>query len=272
MPEPTANSHTQLTALAIVPARDTSAAAKDTRKPLRERSPVLAHLRSVLLTGLLTAIPLFITLYIIRIIYGLVTTFTSVPAVWIVDHIFPIERSAFLGNLETFATATFAVLLSLLIVYALGLLGTFFIGRQILAQIEHFISNLPLIKGIYGTSKQVIAVFRQGGGGSGFQRVVLVQFPREGTWTLAFVTNTVQDSGPPGSPAGTEVRKLVCCFIPMTPNPTSGFFQMFPEDQVRNTDWSVDMGIKIVLSGGLLAPHDLAHPDVPDAPAMPAKN
>ena len=58
----------------------------------------------------------------------------------------------------------------------------------------------------------------------------------------------------------------------MTHNPTSGFFQMFPEDQVRNTDWSVDMGIKIVLSGGLLAPHDLAHPDVPDAPAMPAKN
>jgi uncharacterized membrane protein len=179
-----------------------------------------------------------------------------------VDHLFSrLGASGLVSDLETAVTATFAVLLSLLVVYVLGLLGTFFIGRQILAQIEHFISNLPLIKGIYGTTKQVIAVFRQGGGGSGFQRVVLVQFPREGTWTLAFVTNTVIDSGPPTGPAApiAEGRKLVCCFIPMTPNPTSGFFQMFPEDEVRNTDWSVDMGIKIVLSGGLLAPHDLAH-------------
>lgn len=263
MPEPTANSTSEQKMLAIVPAPDTSAEDKrSARKALRDRSPVLAHLRSVLLTGLLTAIPLFITLYILMIIYGLVTTFTRQPAIWIVDHIFPMKGSAVLGDLEIIATATFAVLLSLLVVYALGLLGTFFIGRQILAQIEHFISNLPLIKGIYGTSKQVIAVFRQGGGGSGFQRVVLVQFPREGTWTLAFVTNTVTDSANP-SPDSAGGRRLVCCFIPMTPNPTSGFFQMFPEEQVRNTDWSVDMGIKIVLSGGLLAPHDIAHPEVP---------
>jgi uncharacterized membrane protein len=219
---------------------------KKPRKPLRERSPILAHLRSVFFAGLLTAIPIFITVYILSFFYGLVTQYTKEPADWIANQIFP--KAEFTDVWRATTAATLAVLISLAIVYILGLLGTFFIGRQILARVEHFISNLPLIKGIYGTTKQVIAVFGKGGGGTGFQRVVLVEFPRQGTWTVAFVTNTVHD---------VATGNMVCCFIPMTPNPTSGFFQMFPEDQVRNTDWSVDLGIKIVLSGGLLAPHEL---------------
>jgi uncharacterized membrane protein len=227
---------------------------KPRKLPLRERSPILAHLRGVLLTGLLTAIPLFITIYIIALLYGMVTKFTKGTADWIVTTLLAplLENVITESNLQTITTPVLAVSISVFIVYILGLLGTFLIGRQILAQVEHFIENLPLIKGIYGTTKQVIAVFRKGGGGAGFQRVVLVQFPREGTWTIAFVTNTVCD--PQAAPPG----RLVCCFIPMTPNPTSGFFQMFPEDQVRDTDWTVDLGIKIVLSGGLLAP-DVLH-------------
>jgi len=217
--------------------------------PLRQRSPVLAHLRAVLVAGMLTAIPLFITIYFISLLYNLVTYWTKNPADWLVDLLAPLFHNQISPeNLKIITIPVFAVLISLIIVYILGLLGTFFIGRQILAQVEHFIENLPLIKGIYGTTKQVMSVFRQGGGGSGFQRVVLVEFPREGTWTVAFVTNTVNDA--------VENQRLVCCFIPMTPNPTSGFFQMFPENQVRNTDWTVDVGIKIVLSGGLLAPSE----------------
>jgi uncharacterized membrane protein len=232
---------------------DSSAAGpkRNAKLPLRMRSPILAHLRSVLLAGLLTAIPIFITISIISILYNQVTKFTTAPANWVVDQMSPLfNRLITAEHLKVFTTPFVAVMISVLIVYILGLLGTFLIGRQILAQIEHIIQNLPLIKGIYGTTKQVISVFRQGGGGQGFQRVVLVEFPRHGTWTIAFVTNTVHDTA-------TSTR-MVCCFIPMTPNPTSGFFQMFPEEQVRNTDWSVDVGIKIVLSGGLLAPPEFS--------------
>jgi uncharacterized membrane protein len=227
------------------PVADSSAAEKG-KRPLRERSPVLAHLRSILVTGLLTAIPLFITVYILSILYGFATVFTHPMAEGIAKRLFGNSGSTFIG----LTSGALAIAIALAFVYLLGLLGTFFIGRQILEQLDHFIGNLPLIKGIYGTIKQVMAVFRQGGGGAGFQRVVLVEFPRQGTWTLAFVTNTVHDE---------QLGKMVCCFIPMTPNPTSGFFQMFPEGQVRNTDWSVDLGIKIVLSGGLLAPHEFSH-------------
>jgi uncharacterized membrane protein len=224
---------------------------------IQVRTSILAHLRSALITGLLTAFPLFITIYILTILYGLVTKFTAAPAAWLVTRALTPVLNQYIApsTLITILTPILAVLISLAVVYTLGLAGSFFIGRKILARLEHFIENLPLIKGIYGTTKQVIGVFRQGGGGSGFQRVVLVEFPRLGTWTLAFVTNTITDE--------TLNTKLVCCFIPMTPNPTSGFFQMFPEDAVRNTDWTVDMGIKIVLSGGLLAPRPNGPPAIP---------
>ncbi|MCL2646683.1 MAG: DUF502 domain-containing protein [Phycisphaerales bacterium] len=212
------------------------------------RSPVLKHLRPVMIAGLLTAIPLFITVYVLNLAYALVTRYTRDPANWIANKLLTPWAGEWITptHLQQFTAPILAILISLLIVYALGLLSTFFVGRKILAQLEHVISNLPLIKGIYGTTKQVMAVFRQGGGGAGFQRVVLVQFPRAGTWTVAFVTNTVRDP--------VSGQSLICCFIPMTPNPTSGFFQMFPETDVRDTDWTVDLGIKIVLSGGLLAP------------------
>jgi uncharacterized membrane protein len=232
--------------------------------PLKVRSPILKHVRAVLISGVLTAIPLFITISIITIIYGQVTWITNPPARWIVDILLAPMAGTWISaeNLKLIMAPFLAVLMSVLIVYVLGLLGSFFIGRKILAQLEHFISNLPLIKGIYGTTKQVMAVFRQGGGGAGFQRVVLVQFPRLGTWTVAFVTNSVHDVA--------ANQTLICCFIPMTPNPTSGFFQMFPEADVRNTDWTVDMGIKIVLSGGLLAPPRLDTARLPPhPPAVP---
>lgn len=218
--------------------------------PARPRETVTRHLRSVLLAGLVTALPLFVTVWFSTILYGLVTKFTTTPADALVTLLWGQNSSEMVANVRAYIIRPlFAVALSLIIVYVLGLLGTFVIGRQILAVGERFIANLPLIKGIYGTTKQVIGVFRQGGGGSGFQRVVLVEFPRLGTWTIAFVTRTVLDTR--------NNQRLVCVFIPMTPNPTSGFFQMFDEKSVRDTDWTVDQGIKIVLSGGLLAPEQL---------------
>jgi len=209
-----------------------------------------SHIKSSMISGLITLVPLFITLYLLSILFGFATWLTKPVAAWLVKkaglwYEFSKEGQA---ALEYWSSPALALVLTVLLVYVLGVLSIFTIGRQLLAAAEHFVGNLPLIKGIYGTTKQVIGVFRQGGGGAGFQRVVLVEFPRNGTWTIAFVTNTVSDD---------TNGRLVCCFIPMTPNPTSGFFQMFPEAQVRDTDWSVDQGIKIVLSGGLLAPSHL---------------
>ncbi|MEI8194972.1 MAG: DUF502 domain-containing protein [Phycisphaerae bacterium] len=231
--------------------------------PTGRGKPTLGrHLRSAFLTGLITIFPLFVTIYFLNILFGLATKFSQPAATALVKFLVGLYAAApafgtearaaydaYVNYIAGWASPFLALIISAAVVYLLGILGTFVLGKRILAAGEHFIENLPLIKGIYGTTKQVIQVFRQGGGGQGFQRVVLVEFPRVGTWTIGFVTNTISD-------ASTNTP-YVCVFIPMTPNPTSGFFQMFPLDQVHDTDWSVDQGIKIILSGGLLAPPEL---------------
>jgi uncharacterized membrane protein len=221
------------------------------QKSTHEATPVRKssfgqHLRSVFIGGLITMVPLIVTIWVIMLVYHFVTFISYPVATWIVDSKLFQHLLHAPAHTVQYLAPIIAVILSIMAIYVLGILGSFVLGRQILNAIDRFIENLPLLKGIYSTTKQVIGVFRRGGGGSGFQRVVLVEFPGPGLWTIAFVTNEVQDST-----CGTH---YVTLFIPMTPNPTSGFFQMARADAVRNTDWTVDQGIKIVLSGGLLAP------------------
>ncbi len=208
------------------------------------------HLQSVFIGGFVVLIPLLVTLYIVTFIYHFATGFSYPVAHWMLkSNVF-----SHIANVDTTKGARYlapilAVLLTAGFIYIIGVLTTFVIGRQILTMVDRFVENLPLLKGIYGTTKQMIGVFRQSGGAAGFQRVVLVEFPRRGLWTIAFVTNEITDIA--------SGQRYITIFIPMTPNPTSGFFQFVLESEVRNTNWTVDQGIKIVLSGGLLAPSQL---------------
>lgn len=216
----------------------------------RSDSGFLRHMKSIFIGGLIALIPLFVSLWILGILFNLATGF-SYPIARLVANSDFFQHIVHLNNKTAIHIVSYilALILFVAMVYIIGLLGSLVVGRQLLNMVDNFIENLPLLKGIYGTTKQVISVFRQGGGGAGFQRVVLVEFPRLGCWTLAFVTNEVTDSN-----CG---QRYLTVFIPMTPNPTSGFFQFFPAESVRETDWTVDQGIKIVLSGGMLAPKEL---------------
>ena len=207
-------------------------------------------MKSIFIGGLIALIPLFVSLWILGILFNLATGFSYPIARLVVNSDF-FQHIVHLNNKTAIHIVSYilALIFFVAMVYIIGLLGSLVVGRQLLNMVDNFIENLPLLKGIYGTTKQVISVFRQGGGGAGFQRVVLVEFPRLGCWTLAFVTNEVTDSN-----CG---QRYLTVFIPMTPNPTSGFFQFFPAESVRETDWTVDQGIKIVLSGGMLAPKEL---------------
>lgn len=214
-------------------------------------SPIMRHLRSVLIAGLLTLIPLAVSAFIIFTIFNWFTAFSRPIANFLISTLVAPalhwDDPEAIEILKWWTAPGIALIISVLTVYVMGLLGLFGLGKRLLEAFEQLIENLPLVKGIYGTTKQVVSVFRSGsGGGHSFQRVVIVEFPRRDTWTVGFVTRTVVDDH--------TKQALVCVFIPMTPNPTSGFFQMFPADDVRDTDWTVDQGIKIVLSGGMLAP------------------
>ena len=153
--------------------------------PVKPRKATFSqHLRSVFIGGLITLVPLIVTIWVIELVYHFVTFISYPAAEWIVRSKFFEHILHAPAHSVQYLAPVLAIILSIAAIYGLGILGSFVLGRQILNAIDRFIENLPLLKGIYSTTKQVIGVFRRGGGGAGFQRVVLAEFPGPGLWTI----------------------------------------------------------------------------------------
>lgn len=141
-----------------------------------------------------------------------------------------------------------ATLLVLAGITGLGYLSHYVFGKLFLHFVERFMQNIPGIGAVYNSVKQIVATF-----GSErrnlFNKVVLVQFPRTGVWTLGFLTNKQQ--GEAQSAAGADIWTV---FVPTTPNPTSGFLLMLPRSEVVELEMSVGDGMKMIISGGAVMP------------------
>jgi len=188
------------------------------------------------ITGLLIWIPLIITIWVITFLIGALES--AVPAF--------LSSQALLGiNIPGFGVA-----LVLVVVFLTGLLGANFIGRALVDRWEQLLGRIPLVRSIYNSVKQVSDTVLSPNG-QAFREAVLVQYPRQGAWTIAFLT---------GTPRGEVACKLngdyVSVYVPTTPNPTSGFFLMMPRDDVHYLDMSVDAALKYIVSMGVVAPPD----------------
>lgn len=135
----------------------------------------------------------------------------------------------------------------------LGLVGANLIGRRMLTKVEALLLRLPLVRTIYSSVKQVVDTFQ--GPGRNFQRVVLMEYPRPGLWTLGLVATERADSL--GLAAG---NKVLAVFVPTTRNPTSGFLVIVPPEDVIERDFSVEDAFKFIVSGGIVG-KDLAAPE-----------
>jgi uncharacterized membrane protein len=134
----------------------------------------------------------------------------------------------------------------LLLIFTLGVLSRNLAGRWLLAGIEGLIGRLPLARTIYGSMKEMMTSFSPSSKGRSFKDVVLVEYPRKGLATIGFATNRMTVGG--AEPAG----ELVSVYIPNPPNPTSGLLILVPSDAVQVLDISVEQGLKLVLSGGIV--------------------
>jgi len=140
------------------------------------------------------------------------------------------------------------LVLALLVLVATGALAANFLGRRLVAAWEAVLRRVPVVRSVYGAVKQVAETLFSARGQS-FRKVLLVEYPRRGCWTLAFLTG---DAAP-------EVERrtgepMVSVFVPTTPNPTSGFFLMVPRREVVELEMSVDEGLRLLLSMGVVAP------------------
>ncbi len=152
-----------------------------------------------------------------------------------------------------------AVLLTLFMLYCLGLFTANVFGRRIISSVERVFGRLPLVKTVYKSIKQIVEAI--GGFQSmHFQRVVLIEFPEPGYKRVAFLTSVMEDRD--------TGRKIASIFIPYTPYLTTGYMQLVPLENVSETNWTVEQAAKWVMSGGLLSPptvpFDKLHPVNPD--------
>ena len=189
------------------------------------------------ITGLLIWVPLGINFWVLRLLIGTMDqTLLLLPA-----HLRP---EAIFG----FYIPGFGVILTLLVVFFTGLFTTNIIGQRLLMFWEGLLSRIPVVKSIYYSVKQVSDTLFSSNG-EAFRKALLVQYPREGSWTVAFLT---------GQPGGDVANHLdgdyVSVYVPTTPNPTSGFFLIMPRKDVIELDMSVDDALKYIISIGVVPP------------------
>jgi len=157
--------------------------------------------------------------------------------------------------LPDYALMLIALAVTVLVVYLVGQVATHLVGRRLIHLGERLLLKLPIVKSIYASSKQVVDTF-SASHKSTIQAVALVEYPRRGSFSLGFVTGTIEDS------VGHTLYRV---FVATTPNPTSGFLLLLPEEDVQFTDISVEDGIKMLVSGGMLAPSKFALRERPPA-------
>ena len=199
----------------------------------------MSALRQYLIAGLLVWLPILVTVLIIKFLIDLMdTTLLLLPSA--------IQPENLLG----FNIPGLGVVLSAVVLLSTGMVVTNLMGRNMVSLWERLLMRIPLVRPIYSAAKQLSETLLSGSGKS-FRKVVLVEYPRPGLWTLAFLTGdgvseVIEKTG----------RDLVNIYVPTTPNPTSGFFLMVPSKDLIELNMSVDAGIKLILSAGVVGPDD----------------
>jgi uncharacterized membrane protein len=190
---------------------------------------IIQNFRSKLFAGIATALPLFLTYVLLEFLFITLD-----------------EMSGPILDKIGLKIPGLGIVLTILLIFFLGVLVTNFLGRKIFNIGERIVKKVPVVNTIYSTLKQITETFTKGTSDT-FQGAVYIQYPRQGLWTMAFI------SGESKTKDGIPYYHL---FVPTTPNPTSGFFLMIPQADAVPTGMSVEQGLKTIISGGMLAPQE----------------
>jgi uncharacterized membrane protein len=193
--------------------------------------------KKYLITGLLIWIPLVITLWVLKLIVDMLDqSLLLLPEQWRPDFWLPVHIPG-LG-----------AILTIVIVLATGVFATNFFGAQLVELWHHILQRIPVVNSIYSSVKQISDTLFSSSG-QAFRKALLVQWPHQGMWTIAFMT---------GTPSADVARHLpadcVSVYVPTTPNPTGGYFVIVPRASIIELDMSVDQALKYIISMGVVPP------------------
>jgi len=201
-----------------------------------------ARFRRYFIAGLIVWIPLWVTWAAISFVVHLMDRSVALlPKQY--------QPESLLG----FSLPGFGIILSVFILILTGLLVSNFLGRRLLAFWEYMLQRIPLVRSIYSAVKQVLNSILSPNGNA-FRKVLLIEYPRQGLWTIAFQTG----NGITNSVNKVTGEQLITAFVPTTPNPTSGFLILVPASEAHELDMNIDDALKLVISLGVVQPSHLS--------------
>ncbi|WP_018867441.1 MULTISPECIES: DUF502 domain-containing protein [unclassified Thioalkalivibrio] len=208
---------------------------------------MLVSLRRYLIAGLLVWLPLIVTGFIIKLLVDLLDfTILLLPPGW--------RPEALLG----FSIPGVGIVVAIVVVFVTGVIVANIVGRKLVALGESIVHRIPLVNSIYGAVKKVTETVLADGG-QAFRKVMLIEYPRRGLWSVGFMTGVGT-----GEVQERTEHEVITVFVPTTPNPTSGFVLMVPREEAIELDMTVEDGLKFVMSMGVVTP--LKGPEEAPAP------
>jgi uncharacterized membrane protein len=206
------------------------------------KPPQSSFFKQSFLAGILIIVPFGVTIFVLyKLIKWMLFFFSNGPA-GIIRHFVDVPPYVFQG-----LSFVIGILATLLLVVFLGAVTRNFVGRKMLLFGESLISKIPLARPFYVSVKQVVQTFFLASSMQNMKRVVMVEYPRKGIRAIAFVTGVTEA----GRGHNMTDRRLVNLFVPTTPNPTSGFYIMVPEEDLQELDISVEEAFQLIVSAGI---------------------
>jgi len=200
------------------------------------RRTIWARMRTAFFRGLVIFVPVAVTVWFVTVLFNMIDG--------IIAPVQPVLERWIGTRIPGLGVVTFVI-----VVVVLGFLSRFILGTLLLRAMEKVFTSIPLVRSIYSATKDLLQAFSLGKKGKTFRKVLLVEYPRKGIFTVGFMTNEVMMET-----TGGTTRKMLSIYVPNPPNPTSGVLILVPETDAKPLDMSVEEGLKMVLSGGIVSP------------------
>ncbi len=205
--------------------------------------PQSRSLRRLFLTGLLTLLPIWLTWVVVRFVF---VTLSDISRPWVEPALAEIAAGnpAMAWITSETARGFLALIGTIAVILLVGAFAGRMVGQRMLRAFDTFIQRVPLANSVYSGARKLLDILQTSPDGT--QRVVLIEFPAKGMRTVGFVTRVLKEEG--------TGREMAAVYVPTTPNPTGGYLEIVPIEDLIPTDWTVDQAMSFIISGGAVAP------------------
>ena len=207
----------------------------------------MRNLRRWFLTGLLTLLPLWLAWLVVSVLFRLLSDLSRPWVEPLLRGLAEGQPGLFRWADDPWVMSMVALLGTLVIIVGTGALAQRVIGQTLLRWTEGLIARVPLVNVVYSSARKLLDLLQKPPGGA--QRVVLIDFPHREMKAVGFVTRTLREEG--------SGRELAAVYVPTTPNPTSGYLEVVPVEQLTPTSWTFDEAMAFIISGGAVAPESV---------------